>query len=125
MPQTFPLIAAVLILVLGIAVPYSVGKASASNLGNFETGFAAISANTITAIFSLAGTIIAAGIAAYAAIYSKRSDKKQNIELENIKTKLATQKSEEDAIREYKFDARKRVYVACDQYYFSSKDYVI
>jgi hypothetical protein len=116
--KALSLVAALLILVLGIAVPYSVIKASsASILTNFETGFAPTSANT-TAIFSFAGTIIAAGIAAYAAIYSKHSDRKQNIELANIKAKLATQKSEEDAIRDYKSDARKRVYEACEPILF-------
>jgi hypothetical protein len=117
--KALSLVAALLILVLGIVVPYSVSVINAAQpliLTNLETGFARslTSANTITAIFSFLGTIIAAGIAAYAAIYSKRSDKKQNIELANIKAKLATQKSEEDAIRDYKFDARKRVYDACE-----------
>jgi hypothetical protein len=43
-------------------------------------------------------------------IFTAISNRNQNMELAKINAKLASQKSEEDALREYRFDALKRMY---------------
>ena len=93
------------------------------------------SGSPISAQYSLVGTLIAAALAAGVGIYSAISNNRQSalnrqlqqdltklnteqnernnrfqIELKNIESKLASQKSEEEARREYEYEARKRLY---------------
>ena len=109
--------------------------------------------NTISAQYSLLGTIIAAALAAGVGIYSAISNNKQSnqnrdlqlkltklnteqneknnrfqIDLASINAKLASQKAEEDAHRDYKYDALKRLYLECEPILFQLdelSDYVL
>src|SRR5215831_16279693 len=61
------------------------------------------SSDNITALFSLTGTVIAAALASFVGIFTAISNRNQNIELAKVNAKLTSQRSEEDALREYRF----------------------
>lgn len=92
-----------------VLATYAAGNTSTMNTSTTTQSSKTASDNT-TALFSLIGTTIAASLAAGGVIFTAISNRNQNIELAKINAKLATQKSEEDALRDYRFDALRRMY---------------
>lgn len=92
---------------------------------NTESTLIAAEAARRTAQFALIGTCISALISLFVAILAQRNNKKlKQIELKNSETltrlnaTLAEHKSEQDARRDYDYEARKRLYKECEPLLF-------
>jgi hypothetical protein len=62
--------------------------------------------------------IVTAGISAGISILSIYLTKKNDVTLEKLKSKLETEKAEQDARRDYEYEARKRLYQECEPILF-------
>ena len=82
--------------------------------GDVDSALVAAEAARRTALFALAGTGLTALVTIAVAVLTQRNNKA----LAKLNANLASSKSEEDARRDYDYDARKRLYKECEPVLF-------